>query len=82
MPATVPRPWPASPGEHDLDRSQWGLFAPAIYGAASLVQHALMVIGATPTPLALGSEAARWHLVLWDPWWIIGGVLFVLAARR
>ena len=53
----------------------------ALYGAANLVQHALMVAGVVATPTGLGETAARWHLWLWDPWWILGGLLFVAAAR-
>lgn len=53
-----------------------------LYGAANLIQHALMKAGAVDTPSGLGSEAATWHLALWDPWWLLGGVLFLLAARE
>lgn len=49
-------------------------------GAASLIQHALMVAGVIATPAGLGETAARWHLVLWDPWWLVGGILFVAAT--
>ncbi len=24
----------------------------------------------------LGRTSAYWHLVFWDPWWLIGGLLF------
>ncbi len=54
----------------------------AIYGVASLAQHALMIGGVVGTPVALGRTAAFWHLVLWDPWWIAGGLLFVVSARQ
>ncbi len=54
----------------------------ALYGAASLVQHVLMITGAIAIPAGLGRVATTWHIVLWDPWWVIGGVLFVTAARR
>jgi hypothetical protein len=56
-----------------------------LYGAALLVQHALMVAGAVGTPDTLGEPASRWHLGLWDPVWIAGGILFLatgLGARR
>jgi hypothetical protein len=33
-------------------------------------------------PDGLGEAAARWHLALWDPWWITGGVLILVAAAR
>lgn len=52
----------------------------ALYGLASGVQHALMAAGAIDTPAALGTAAVTWHLVLWDPLWLLGGVLFLLAA--
>jgi hypothetical protein len=51
-----------------------------VYGGANLIQHALMAIGAIDTPDGLGSVARTWHLVLWDPWWMLGGVLFLAAA--
>jgi hypothetical protein len=55
-----------------------GLFL--LYGAANLVQDALIVAGLIPTPAGLGMVAARWHLLLWDPWWLLGGSLFALAT--
>lgn len=57
-----------------------------LYAAANLVQHALMASAAIGTPDALGTQALRWHLALWDPFWLVGGLLFLLAtiwaARR
>jgi hypothetical protein len=50
------------------------------YALANLVQHGLMKAGAIDTPEALGSSAATWHLVFWDPFWLLGGVLFTAAA--
>lgn len=53
----------------------------ALYeGAASWVQHGLMAAGAIGIPAGLGATALRWHLVLWDPWWLLGGVLFGAAT--
>lgn len=51
-----------------------------LYGGALLTQHGLMLTGAVDTPDALGTTAARWHFWLWDPWWLLGGILFALAA--
>jgi hypothetical protein len=53
-----------------------------LYGAVSFVNHALMVTGAIDAPESLGGSAARWHLIVWDPWWVLGGALFVLAAQN
>lgn len=59
----------------------WGASAALIlYGGASFVQHALMVAGTITIPAGLGATAARWHLLLWDPWWLLGGLLFAAAT--
>lgn len=50
------------------------------YGLANLVQHLLMWTGAVSVPDGLGSAALPWHLLLWDPIWIIGGALFTATA--
>ncbi len=56
----------------------WGIgILFTLYGLAGLVQRSLMVSGAIRTP---DDFPARWHLFLWDPWWILGGILFLLAA--
>lgn len=52
------------------------------YGLANLLQHALMAAGVLDVPAGLGRTAMWWHLGLWDPWWLVGGALFVLTARR
>lgn len=53
----------------------------ALYGVASLVDHVLMLTGVRDIPELLGERAAWWHALLWDPWWILGGALFLAAAR-
>ena len=52
----------------------------ALYGGANLSVRGLMALGLMETPASMRSVAARWHLLLWDPWWLLGGVLFLLAA--
>jgi hypothetical protein len=52
----------------------------ALYGGASWVQEGLMVFGVIRIPAGLGHTAALWHVVLWDPWWLLGGILFIIAA--
>lgn len=51
-----------------------------LYGVADLIDHGLMVAGVIDTPEILGDRAARWHLFLWDPFWTLGGLLFLLAC--
>lgn len=50
------------------------------YALANFIQHGLMKAGAIDTPEALGSDAVTWHLAFWDPFWLLGGVLFTAAA--
>ena len=51
-----------------------------LYGGASMVQFALMAAGALSIPASVGATAVRWHLLLWEPWWMLGGLLFMAAA--
>jgi hypothetical protein len=51
-----------------------------LYGAASFVQHWLMLTGRIDLPTGLGEDGARGHLLIWDPWWTLGGILFAVAA--
>lgn len=51
-----------------------------LYGAASLVQHALMLSGAIAVPDDLSDRELRWHIVLWDPVWLAGGAVFAVAG--
>lgn len=52
----------------------------ALYGLLNGIEHVTMVSGAMTTPAALGERAARWHLFLWDPFWLLGGLLFLATA--
>lgn len=76
------RPWGRAIPHWLLLTAAWGAVAiMGVYeGGASLIQHALMVAGVIGTPEGLGATSARWHLLLWDPWWLIGGILFGIAA--
>lgn len=52
----------------------------ALYGVALMVQHGLMAAGVLSRG-DLEPGEVRWHLLLWDPFWLLGGVLFLQAAR-
>jgi hypothetical protein len=51
-----------------------------LYGGANLGVRALMALGVLETPPSMRSAAATGHLILWDPWFLLGGVLFLAAA--
>ena len=77
------RPWGRLFPRRLLIAATWaaGLLL-TLYGVANLVDHGRMVAGLRATPAVLGEQAARWHLLLWDPVWLLGGVLFLAAARH
>ncbi len=50
------------------------------YGAIPLVVNGLMVAGVLHVPGPVDWTVMRWHVFLWDPWWLLGGLLFVAAA--
>lgn len=59
----------------------WGVgLTLTFYGGANLAARGLMALGILETPTSMRSAAATWHLVLWDPWFLLGGVLFLATA--
>src|SRR5262245_37297611 len=77
------QPWGRRIPRWALQLAGWGTSVLLlVYGAANLAQDVLIVGGVIPTPVGLGAVAARWHLFLWDPWWLLGGLLFALATWR
>jgi Protein of unknown function (DUF3995) len=75
------RPWGGVIPRRLLLTSGWGTgILLALYGGASWIQHGLMVTGVVRIPTGLGQTAALWHLFFWDPWWTLGGILFMAAA--
>lgn len=56
-----------------------------LYGGAGIVQQVLMATGAIGVSDTF-APVLYWHLFLWSPFWLLGGVLFALAtvhlARR
>jgi hypothetical protein len=77
------RPWGWPLPRRPLVITTWivglGLIA---YALANFVQHGLMKADVVDTPRALGTSAVGWHLGLWDPFWLLGGLLFSAAALR
>jgi len=53
-----------------------------LYGGLGWIQSLLWEIGVQDIPVSVGARAARWKLIFWDPFWILGGVLFLVAVRQ
>jgi hypothetical protein len=80
--------WQAAfPGRRWLPSVAWvaGL-AMAAYGGVELavtgVSALLMVAGILPVGSSVDWMGIVGHLGLWDPYWILGGVLFLLAGKN
>ena len=53
-----------------------------LYGGLGWVQALLWEIGVADIPASVGAVAARWKLAFWDPFWLLGGALFLVAALQ
>jgi Protein of unknown function (DUF3995) len=74
---------PTARGRRALLAAGWiGGALLVIYGGASLIQHLLMEAGEVAISDSLDANAVRWHVLLWDPWWVLGGALFIVAAHE
>lgn len=51
-----------------------------LYGAFPFVVGVLLLTGVLPHDASVDWDGMRWHVALWDPWWMLGGVLFLLTA--
>ncbi|RWR05293.1 DUF3995 domain-containing protein [Siminovitchia fortis] len=54
-----------------------GIFL-SLYGLANFITLILSSIGLLS--LQIDNYALRWRLFFWEPFWIIGGVFFILSA--
>jgi hypothetical protein len=53
-----------------------------LYGTLGWVQAILWETGVHDIPSEVGAIAARWKLIFWEPFWMLGGLLFLLAVVR
>lgn len=75
------RPWGRALPRRALLIATWLVAAGLLlYGAANMVQFGLMELDLTDTPSSVGAEAVDWYLFLWEPIWLLGGVLFGASA--
>ncbi len=52
------------------------------YGGLTVVTELLVVIGAVDPPAGIDWYAFYWHLAVWDPYFVIWGVLLGVAVRH
>lgn len=52
----------------------------ALYGSANVVTIALAAFGVLDFDLE--TYAIVWRLAFWEPFWVLGGILYVVAGRR
>jgi hypothetical protein len=53
-----------------------------MYGGLGWVQALLWEADLQAIPAAVGARAARWKLIFWDPFWLLGGLLFLVSVRQ
>lgn len=51
-----------------------------LYGGVLVLVGALALLGLFGTPA--DATALRWHVLVWDPWFLLWGLLLVIAALR
>jgi len=75
------RPWGRWFPRWMLLTGAWGAgVALLLYGVKNYVAWGLIAVGVLGVPEAVDWASLSWYLLLWDPWWLIGGALFVAAA--
>lgn len=52
-----------------------------LYGGANWTQMLLAETGVIDVPRSIGEDQVRWYLLLWEPLWILGGILLILTAE-
>ncbi len=77
------RPWGRVIPRWLLLVAAWaGGIALTVYGAIPLIVGALVLTGTTQVKGPVDRTGLRWHVALWDPWWVLGGLLFWSYQRR
>ena len=75
------RPWGRRLPPRLLLRTAWaGAALLVVYGTSQTVTVALLATEVVDDTQDLSSGALRWRLFLWEPWFLVWGVLLGLAA--
>jgi hypothetical protein len=74
--------WPRGVQHRYVILAMYGISAGLLlYSIVSLAVHSLMFLGKLPIPEEIGRNASGWQMLCWDPFRLVGGVLFFTAAQ-
>lgn len=59
-----------------------GWLVGAVLLARGVVLELVLMTGAGGVAASVGASETHWGLILWNPWFMLGGVAFLLTARR
>ena len=51
-----------------------------LYGGVQVAAQILVRLGLVQVPGPIDAEGATWHLLLWDPWFLLWGLLLGAAT--
>ena len=75
------QPWGRRLPRRWLLRAAWGgAGLLTVYGLLQLTSVALVAFGVITPTQPVESTVLRWRLLLWEPWFLLWGVLLALAA--
>jgi Protein of unknown function (DUF3995) len=77
------RPWGRVVPRWVLLGAAWaGAVVLVVYGGLYVVGGGLVLAGVVGAAGGADRRALWWHVLVWDPWFLVWGVLLGLAARR
>jgi hypothetical protein len=75
------RPWGWVVPRRVLVVAAWvGAVVLVLYGGANVVAGALVLAGVIDVAGGVDRTALSWHVLVWDPWFVVWGVLLGMAA--
>jgi hypothetical protein len=76
------QPWGRRLRQRPLRLAGWcGAALTVVYGVVQFTSVGLVATGVVATSEPESSKALFWRLVLWEPWFVVCGVLLGLATR-
>jgi hypothetical protein len=72
----------APPGRRVLVLTAAAAAVLSFWGGANVLAGSLVLAGVIDPGEPVDEHALRWHVVLWDPWFVVWGVALAWATRR